>query len=211
MPNWVIISIGFLAQGLFSSRLILQWIVSEKNKKVLTPKLFWEVSLFASVLLFLYGYLRHDFSIMLGQTLTYYIYIRNIQLQNHWKEFPKIVRIFLYIFPALIVLYGFNNGIFDVDLLFKNEKIPMWLLFLGVVSQVLFTFRFVYQWIYSERKHESQLPMGFWAISLTGSLLILIYAIIRKDPVLFVGHFMGFIVYARNILIKRKEKNGSVD
>ena len=211
MPNWVIISIGFLAQALFSSRLILQWIVSEKNKKVLTPKLFWEVSLFASVLLFLYGYLRHDFSIMLGQTLTYYIYIRNIQLQNHWKEFPKIVRIFLYIFPALIVLYGFNNGIFDVDLLFKNEKIPMWLLFLGVVSQVLFTFRFVYQWIYSERKHESQLPMGFWAISLTGSLLILTYAIIRKDPVLFVGHFMGFIVYARNILIKRKEKNGSVD
>ena len=87
----------------------------------------------------------------------------------------------------------------------------MWLLSLGVVSQVLFTFRFVYQWIYSERKHESQLPMGFWAISLTGSLLILIYAIIRKDPVLFVGHFMGFIVYARNILIKRKEKNGSVD
>ncbi|MGV0968938.1 MULTISPECIES: lipid-A-disaccharide synthase N-terminal domain-containing protein [unclassified Empedobacter] len=211
MPNWVIISIGFLAQALFSSRLILQWIVSEKNKKVLTPKLFWEVSLFASVLLFLYGYLRHDFSIMLGQTLTYYIYIRNIQLQNHWKEFPKIVRIFLYIFPALIVLYSFNNGIFDVDLLFKNEKIPMWLLFLGVVSQVLFTFRFVYQWIYSERKHESQLPMGFWAISLTGSLLILTYAIIRKDPVLFVGHFMGFIVYARNILIKRKEKNGSVD
>ncbi|WP_312356321.1 lipid-A-disaccharide synthase N-terminal domain-containing protein [Empedobacter sp.] len=211
MPNWVIISIGFLAQVLFSSRLILQWIVSEKNKKVLTPKLFWEVSLFASVLLFLYGYLRHDFSIMFGQTLTYYIYIRNIQLQNHWKEFPKIVRIFLYIFPALIVFYGFNNGIFDVDLLFKNEKIPMWLLFLGVVSQVLFTFRFVYQWIYSERKHESQLPMGFWAISLTGSLLILIYAIIRKDPVLFVGHFMGFIVYARNILIKRKEKNGSVD
>nr|WP_314546685.1 lipid-A-disaccharide synthase N-terminal domain-containing protein [uncultured Empedobacter sp.] len=211
MPNWVIISIGFLAQALFSSRLILQWVVSEKNKKVLTPKLFWEVSLFASVLLFLYGYLRHDFSIMLGQTLTYYIYIRNIQLQNHWKEFPKIVRIFLYIFPALIVFYGFNNGIFDVDLLFKNEKIPMWLLFLGVVSQVLFTFRFVYQWIYSERKHESQLPMGFWAISLTGSLLILTYAIIRKDPVLFVGHFMGFIVYARNILIKRKEKNGSVD
>ena len=123
MPNWIIIGIGFIAQALFSSRLILQWILSEKNKKVLTPKLFWEISLFASVLLFFYGYLRHDFSIMLGQTLTYYIYIRNIQLQNHWKEFPKIVRVFLYVFPGLIVLYGFNNGIFDVDLLFKNEKI----------------------------------------------------------------------------------------
>lgn len=205
MPSWIIMSIGFLAQILFSSRIILQWIISEKNKKVLTPKLFWEVSLFASFLLFVYGYLRHDFSIMLGQILTYYIYIRNIQLQNHWNQIPKYFRIFLYIFPILIVIYGFNNGIFDVDLLFKNEKIPTWLLSLGIVSQTLFTFRFVYQWIYSEKKNESQLPMGFWIISLSGSLLILLYAIIRKDPVLFVGHAMGFVAYARNILIKRKE------
>lgn len=205
MPSWVIISIGFLAQILFSSRIILQWILSEKHKKVLTPKLFWEVSLLASFLLFIYGYLRHDFSIMLGQFLTYYIYIRNIQLQNHWKAIPKILRVFLYIFPLILVIYGFNNNIFDVDLLFRNEKIPTWLLSLGIVSQTLFTFRFVYQWIYSERKHESQLPMGFWIISLTGSLLILIYAVIRKDPVLFVGHIVGFIAYSRNILIKRKE------
>lgn len=205
MPVWVIMSIGFLAQILFSSRIILQWIISEKNKKVLTPKLFWEVSLFASFLLFVYGYLRHDFSIMLGQFLTYYIYIRNIQLQNHWNKLPKYFRIFLYIFPLLIVFYGFNNGIFDVDLLFKNEKIPKWLLSLGIVSQTLFTFRFIYQWIYSEKKNESQLPMGFWIISLLGSLLILVYAIIRKDPVLFVGHVMGFVAYSRNILIKRKE------
>lgn len=211
MPSWIIACIGFIAQALFSSRLILQWIISEKNKKILTPKLFWEISLFASVLLFFYGYLRHDFSIMLGQTLTYYIYIRNIQLQNHWKEFPIYIRCFLYLFPLLIVFYGFNNGILDVDLLFKNEKIPLWLLYLGICSQVLFTFRFIYQWIYSEKKHESQLPMGFWVISLCGSLLILTYAIIRVDLVLFVGHFMGFIVYARNILIKRKEDNDSVD
>ena len=205
MSNWIIISIGFLAQLLFSSRIILQWIISEKNKKVLTPKLFWEVSLFASFLLFVYGYLRHDFSIMLGQILTYYIYIRNIQLQNHWDTLPKYFRIFLYIFPVLIVIYGFNNGIFDVDLLFRNEKIPTWLLSLGIISQVLFTFRFIYQWIYSESKKESQLPMGFWIISVSGSLLILVYAIIRKDPVLFVGHAMGFVAYTRNIFIKRKE------
>ena len=167
--------------------------------------MFWEISLFASVLLFFYGYLRHDFSIMLGQTLTYYIYIRNIQLQNHWKEFPKIVRIFLSVFLGLIVLYGFNNGIFDVDLLFKNEKIPMWLLSLGVVSQVLFTFRFVYQWIYSEKCKSSVLPMGFWIISLGGSILIFIYAIIRKDPVLLAGHAMGLVIYSRNIIILKND------
>ena len=45
MSNWIIYGIGFLAQILFSGRLILQWIVSEKNKKVLTPSIFWKLSL----------------------------------------------------------------------------------------------------------------------------------------------------------------------
>lgn len=197
--DWYIYLIGFVAQLLFSSRLILQWIVSERNKQVLTPKLFWELSLVASILLFLYGYLRHDFAIMLGQTLTYYIYIRNIHLQKHWKSVHFLIRWGLIFFPAVIVIYGFNNGIFDVDNLFRNEKIPLWLLTLGIVSQVLFTFRFVYQWIYSEYKNQSSLPAGFWILSLAGSFFILTYAVIRRDPVLFIGHFMGFIIYMRNL------------
>lgn len=205
MNQYLTYSIGFLAQILFSSRMILQWIISEKNKKVLNPVLFWEISLLASFLLFVYGYLRHDFSIMLGQSITYYIYVRNIQLQNDWNKFPKILRWFVLIFPALIVWYGYNNNVIDVDHLFKNENIPKWLLFLGIFSQILFTFRFIYQWIYSEKRKSSVLPMGFWAISLIGSLLIFIYAIIRKDPVLFVGNAMGLAVYTRNIIIIRKD------
>jgi lipid-A-disaccharide synthase-like uncharacterized protein len=205
MNSFIIYSIGFIAQILFSSRMILQWIISEKNKKVLTPVLFWEISLFASFLLFVYGYLRHDFSIMLGQTLTYYIYIRNIQLQNDWNKIPKLLRWFILIFPALIVWYGYNNNVVDVDNLFKNEKIPQWLLFLGIIGQILFTLRFVYQWIYSEKCKSSVLPMGFWIISLSGSLLIFVYAIIRKDPVLLAGHAMGLIIYSRNIIILKND------
>ncbi|SHG35040.1 Uncharacterized N-terminal domain of lipid-A-disaccharide synthase [Flavobacterium fluvii] len=205
MNQYLIYSIGFLAQILFSSRMILQWIISEKNKKVINPVLFWEISLLASFLLFVYGYLRHDFSIMLGQSITYYIYIRNIQLQNDWTKIPTFLRWFILIFPAFIVWYGYNNNVIDVDHLFKNENIPQWLLFLGIFSQILFTFRFIYQWIYSEKIKSSVLPMGFWVISLIGSVLIFIYAIIRKDPVLFVGNAMGLVVYSRNIIIIRKD------
>lgn len=194
-----------MAQILFSSRMILQWIISEKNKKVLTPVLFWEISLFASFLLFVYGYLRHDFSIMLGQTITYYIYIRNIQLQNDWNKIHVSLRWFIALFPVFIVWYGYNNNVIDMDNLFRNENIPLWLLWLGIISQILFTLRFVYQWIYSEKKQSSILPLGFWVLSLGGSFLILIYAIIRKDPVLFVGHAMGFIIYSRNIIILKKD------
>lgn len=205
MNNYIIYSIGFLAQILFSSRLILQWIISEKNKKVLTPVLFWEISLFASFLLFVYGYLRHDFSIMLGQTITYYIYIRNIQLQNDWKKIPFALRWFIVLFPVFVVLYGYNNNIYDLHNLLKNENIPQWLLWLGIIAQVLFTLRFVYQWIYSEKKQSSVLPLGFWILSLSGSLLIFIYAIIRRDPVLLAGHAMGLVIYIRNIIILKND------
>ena len=205
MNTAIIYSVGFIAQILFSSRMILQWIISEKNKKVLTPVLFWEISLFASFLLFVYGYLRHDFSIMLGQTLTYYIYIRNIQLQNDWNKIPKLLRWFILIFPAFIVWYGYNNNVVDIDHLFKNENIPQWLLILGIIGQILFTLRFIYQWIYSEKSKSSVLPMGFWIISLSGSLIIFIYAIIRKDPVLLAGHAMGLIIYSRNIIILKND------
>lgn len=205
MSNWLIYGIGFLAQLLFSGRLLLQWLVSEKHKKVLTPSLFWKLSLFASFLLFTYGYLRNDFSIMLGQALTYYIYIRNLQLQGEWQKSPVILRWFLYLFPLFIVIYAYNNNVYDVHKLFFNDAIPLWLLLLGIAAQITFTFRFIYQWIYSERMKESSLPFGFWMLSLIGAILILIYAIIRKDPVLLIGHLMGSIIYVRNIILSRKK------
>jgi lipid-A-disaccharide synthase-like uncharacterized protein len=181
--------------------LIIQWVTSEKQQRVITPTLFWTLSLIASVLLFIYGYLRYDFSIMLGQSLTYYIYIRNLQLQKQWYKFPKALQLFLLIFPALIVIYYFNNNKIDINLLFNNEDIPFWLLGLGIVAQIIFTLRFVYQWLYSEAKKSSILPFGFWLLSLIGSILILTYAVIRTDWVLLMGHGLGSIIYARNIYL----------
>lgn len=204
MDSWIVYSIGFAAQLLFSSRILVQWIISEKNKKVLAPNLFWKISLIASVFLFIYGYLRHDFPIMLGQVITYYIYIRNIQLEHEWDRIHRWLRVFLYFFPAVILIYGYNNNIMDRANLFNKEHISTFLMILGVISQVLFALRFVYQWIYSERKKESMLPMGFWIMSFAGSSLIFIYAIFRKDPVLFLAHLSGLIVYSRNIYILKR-------
>ena len=204
MSNWIIFGIGFIAQLLFSSRILLQWIISEKHKKVLTPNLFWEISLFASFLLFFYGYLRDDFAIMLGQVITYFIYIRNIQLEHEWEKMPKLLRIFICIFPLIILIYGFNNNVMDRANLFNPERIPIILMSLGIIAQLLFNLGFIYQWIYSERRKESSLPMGFWVLSLLGSSLIFIYAIFRADPVLLLGHFSGLVIYSRNIYILKK-------
>ena len=205
MSDWVIYAIGFTAQLLFSGRLLLQWILSEKNNKVVTPSVFWKLSLLASFLLFVYGYLRDDFAIMLGQSLTYYIYIRNLQLQGQWQKSPKPLQWLLLMFPVIIVIYGYNNGQYDIVMLFENKAIPTWLLTLGVIAQLTFTLRFVYQWITSEKNKSSQLPIGFWRMSVIGAALILSYAIIREDPVLFIGHCAGLVIYIRNIFIWKKQ------
>ena len=203
--SWIYL-VGIAAQILFSARLLIQWVKSEKVKQVLTPELFWELSIVASLLMFLYGWLRDDFAIMLGQTITYFIYIRNIQLQNRWKRLPLIIRYFLILFPVVAIYHGFNNGEIDTVRLFNNEAIPFWLLLWGSLAQIIFTFRFVYQWIYSEKIKDSHLPFGFWLLSLIGSSMILIYAVIRLDPVLFVGQLFGFFIYIRNIILGIREK-----
>lgn len=205
MYAWYVLAIGGLSQLLFSGRTLLQWVISEKNKKVLTPALFWKLSLIASFLMFVYGYLREDFSIMLGQVLTYFIYIRNMQLQGEWKKMHKFIRIFILIFPLIIITIGYNNNKQDVDNLLNNEAIPDWLLILGVIAQIIFTLRFVYQWIYSEKNKESSLPFGFWMLSLLGSSLIFTYAIFRVDPILIAGHVFGIFTYVRNIMLLKNQ------
>ena len=154
--------------------------------------------------MFIYGDLRHDFAIMFGQVITYFIYIRNLHLQGHWNRIHKPLRIFIILASIAIFAYAFSDeGSFDR--LFRNDKIPFWLLVLGIVAQIIFVLRFVYQWAYSERKKVSSLPLGFWILSLTGSTMILIYAAFRLDPVLIAGHIFGAIVYIRNLFLHHNE------
>ena len=138
---------------------------------------------------------------MLGQFITYYIYIRNLQLQNQWNRLQKEIQIGFINFPLIVLLITFLKGEFDFSQLFNRNFIPFWLLALGIVSQLIFTLRFIFQWIISEKNKFSQLPNTFWILSTVGSVLILIYSIFRKDPILFIGHAFGVIIYCRNLII----------
>ena len=77
--------IGFLAQALFSARILVQWVMSERAKRVVSPSIFWILSIIASYMLFIYGFLRDDFAIMLGQVISYYVYIWNLNEKEIWK------------------------------------------------------------------------------------------------------------------------------
>ena len=199
--------IGFLAQVFFSARILLQWILSERAKKVISPAIFWQLSIVGSYLLFVYGWLRDDFAIILGQIISYYIYIWNLDKKHQWKKLPFNIRTLLLLTPVAAILYMLKDASAFVDQFFRNEKIPLWLLIYGSMGQIIFTLRFVYQWIYSKRKDESLLPIGFWVISLLGALIIVSYAIYRRDPVLILGQSTGLIAYSRNIYLSRRAGN----
>lgn len=77
----------------------------------------------------------------------------------------------------------------------------------GFLGQAFFSCRFVVQWIASERRKESVVPLSFWFLSIGGGLTLLLYALYRRDPVFVLGQGAGLFVYARNLyLIRRKAR-----
>jgi lipid-A-disaccharide synthase-like uncharacterized protein len=84
-------------------------------------------------------------------------------------------------------------------------KETLWLV-VGFTGQLVFTGRFALQWLYSEYKKRSLIPVGFWYLSLVGSALLLAYAIYRQDPVFIIGQSFGFIVYLRNLQLIARSK-----
>ena len=74
-----------------------------------------------------------------------------------------------------------------------------WWVLLGYVAQIMFTMRFVVQWIASERARKSVIPVAFWFFSIGGGVLLLVYALYRRDPVFIAGQAFGLVVYIRNL------------
>jgi lipid-A-disaccharide synthase-like uncharacterized protein len=201
MNQYLVFTIGFIAQILFSARLLVQWISSEKAGRVLSPLLFWQLSILASFLLVLYGVLRHDLAILLGQAITYGIYIRNLYYHGFWKKIPRPIQLIIIAFPILAICWLLTGEAYNLQKIIGNKDISVALMIWGLAGQVVFTFRFILQWFYSEKKKQSTLPIEFWIFSILGSIMVLSYAIIRRDPVLFVGQLFGFVVYFRNTLL----------
>ena len=81
-----------------------------------------------------------------------------------------------------------------------------WWVALGFVAQIFFTMRFLVQWLASEKAKRSVVPVAFWFFSLGGGLLLLIYAIERKDPVFIAGQALGLVIYIRNLWLIANEK-----
>jgi lipid-A-disaccharide synthase-like uncharacterized protein len=197
---WVFAT-GIVGQLLFTARIFVQWFQSEKAGKPLSPVLFWQLSVLGSIAFFAYGVLRRDFAIVLGQLIVYFIYIRNLHLKERWMTVAPVVRWVTYLVPVASLAYLFSSAPGNLLEIVGNQDVPLWLMIWGTLGQLVFTLRFVVQWIHSEARRESVLLRRFWIVSVAGSTMIMSYAALRRDPVLFLGQLGGSVAYVRNLVL----------
>ena len=81
---------------------------------------------------------------------------------------------------------------------------------IGLGGQILFAMRFIIQWIMSEYRRRSVIPHAFWYFSLFGGVVLLAYALHKRDPVFIIGQALGLIIYLRNIYFIKKEQKATV-
>lgn len=103
----------------------------------------------------------------------------------------------------MLISYGQALGDYIYDVFVA--KFDFWLAF-GLVAQLLFTARFVVQWISSERAGQSVVPMAFWFFSIAGGMMTLVYGIAKREPVIILGQAAATVIYVRNIMLIIKNR-----
>lgn len=204
-PLWVYL-LGLVAMGVYGSRILIQWYLSEKHHRVESPGIYWVLSSLGAVLLYVYGWLRKDLSIIVGESLGYYVYMWNISVMGLYKKVPRVVPILQAIFPLVIIGLIIKDFPVFVDTFLHNEYVPLGLLLFGIAGQVTYEVRSIYQLVYSYRRHQSILPLGHWVLAVIGSLMIIIYGLIRHDWVLAIGQFSIFFSI-RNLMLSLSGSN----
>jgi lipid-A-disaccharide synthase-like uncharacterized protein len=96
-----------------------------------------------------------------------------------------------------------------VDMSFDAGSFFQLIVLTGAVGQLLLNFRFVYQWYYAEKTKISVLPLGFWYMTALGSILVVIYAVERFDPVLIFAQGLGLFASLRNIQLHFRAKEAN--
>jgi lipid-A-disaccharide synthase-like uncharacterized protein len=200
--------IGISAAVIFYGRFYIQWIVSEIQGRSTIPTVFWYMSSAGSLMLLGYavwlqspiGALSHSFNIV--------IYARN--LFHIWRQGGTLTRI------RNVFLHGIAGGVivlaccllawtwlreFESTRDSPVETVRQTWLWLGIgtLGQVLFGCRFLLQWLATERKRKSVIPVAFWYISIVAALLLMSAHFHRREWVFGTGIAATVLIYLRNL------------
>jgi lipid-A-disaccharide synthase-like uncharacterized protein len=99
------------------------------------------------------------------------------------------------------VVTDFRAYLYDVFV----ARFDFWLAF-GLAAQLLFTARFLIQWLVSEKAGKSVVPVAFWFLSMGGGVMLLIYGLVRREPIIILGQALAVFIYLRNIMLIVKNR-----
>lgn len=192
--------LGWIGNACFFSRFLVQWALSERARKSLTPAVFWRLSLLGTVCLGLYSSDQGKYVLLVGYVLNGAIYVRNLWMQRRQGArtlTPGAAALLALLALAALVVGALTNLRTDPD------ASAAWVAVAGV-GQAIWSSRFVVQWWHSERAGESHFPPVFWWLSLAGNGLLLAYALHLGDPIFIAGFVPGPIVQVRNLMLQRR-------
>ena len=184
---WTIL--GLAGQALFGLRLVLQWVASERAGNTVVPPWYWRLGLMGGGLVLVYAISVGNAIFSLSVIPGLFIAGRNLRIRGVRTRHTLIA----WMVPFMLVAVA-------AIALQRKVGTPLWAT-IGFTGSGLWALRSFVQWWVSERSGRSQLPRPFWWLSLTGSVLLLSYAIARTDVVMTVGYAMGCVPYLRNLVL----------
>ncbi len=205
--------VGIIGAVIFFGRFYVQWIWSEKLGRSVIPMVFWYMSSVGSIILLGYGvYILSPVGVV-SYGFNLLVYARN--LIHIWRKQNKLTSFRYYLTHGLVLLafvvstavvcYVFYQKFFHVREMPKPHAVrySFWI-FLGLMGQILFAFRFLIQWLATEVKRESVIPPVFWYLSLIASLLQIISYSFQKEWLYAIGLLTTLFIYFRNIWLLKK-------
>lgn len=226
METWrqLLYPLGLLSGIAFSSRFLLQWIVSEKAHQSIVTKTFWKISLFGNLTLLLHAFIQLQFHICFVQVCNAVISWRNLDLMQPIERRWKLTWVIFLLVSSVVAtttlfawqLYAFEAPSatwFRTPIAFwvnPNQGVTSYLWHaIGIAGLLLFNSRFWVQWWGAERRGESYLGPAFWWMSLAGAFLCTAYFLKIYDLVNIMGPLFGIVPTVRNLMILRAARLNS--
>jgi lipid-A-disaccharide synthase-like uncharacterized protein len=185
--------LGLLGNLLFTGRVLVQWIASEREGKTVVPVIFWWLSLAGASVMIVYGFGQLEIPFVLGYTATLVPYTRNLFIAYRPERPPRNT--------GIILVCAVLLGCLSVIVFWSEQSIKDGWFFFGLLGNAVFGSRFFLQWVQSESRRRSVMTLPFWYVSLVGSTLLLIYSFIRNDLAFILGFVFTVIPYTRNIIL----------
>jgi len=187
-------------QACYFSRFLVQWRMSEKAKKSVTPRVFWWLSLAGVLLAGTGAFGEKEWILVPAFIVNGFLYTRNLMLSSKTGASP--------LGPAPAMLFGLVAAAFV--LYFGMDQTPeleqgaeLWIL-AGILGQAIWGTRFLVQWFLSERLGKSHFPIGFWWMSIAGAMLNLTYTAWLGKPHFMAAYLIAWFVPVRNLILESK-------